>query len=190
MADEDDAAAQDALADLVEQDAAEQDTADTAEDDEGDAEQLGDPGKRALDRMKGERNAARKEREQLLQKLKEYEDQGKSETQRLQEAAEEAKGRAAKAEVSHRKLQVALDRAPEGASLTQIKAVAKRVTGETDEDLEADADELFALLAPKTEDKTRKPAGKPRETLSGGGDPEQEPDIKDPRKLADLIGRR
>jgi DNA-binding FrmR family transcriptional regulator len=124
----------------------------------------------------------------LKTKLKSFEDKDKTEVQRLGEAAEEAKTRAAKAEGNARRLQTAIDRAPEGASLTQIKAVAKRLHGETDEELESDADELFELLTPKQDNKKSMP-GKPKENLSGGGDPGEEPDERDPRKLADLIGR-
>lgn len=155
---------------------------------------LGDTGRKALDAMKRERNATRKALADAQAKLKEYTDRDKTDTERLTEAAEEAKSRAAKAEVNHRKLMTAMDRAPDGATLTQIKAVAKRLTGDTDEEMEADADDLYALLAPKQSDadtdKTKAPAGKPKERLRGGGDPDDnEPDEMDPRKLADLIGR-
>lgn len=156
-----------------------------------DADPLGDAGKRAIDAMKRERNAARKELADAQKKIKEFSDKDKTELQRLQESAEESKSRAAKAEVTHRKLQTAFDRAPEGASRDAIKAVAKRLAGETEEEMEADADELFALLVPAAAaDDTKKTLpGKPTEKLSGGGDPGEEPEEKDPRKLADLIGR-
>lgn len=157
-----------------------------------DKDNLGDAGKKALDAMKRERNAARKALADVQAKLKSYEDKGKTETERLAEAAEEAKSRASKAEETHRRLATAMDRAPEGATLAQIKAVAKRLSGDTEEELEADADELFALLAPKSdpdEDRKKPPAGRPKERLRGGGDPNDEPEEMDPRKLAELIGR-
>lgn len=149
---------------------------------------LGDAGKRAIDAMKRERNQSRKELAEALKKIKEHDDRDKTETQRLQETAEDAKTRAQAAEGASRKLQMALDRAPEGASLAHIKAVAKRLSGATEEELEADADEMFALFTPEQEKK--KLPGKPQENLSGGGDPSEEPEEKNPRKLADLIGRR
>jgi hypothetical protein len=166
----------------------------TGGDSEGDAAQLGDPGKRALDAMKRERNAAKKELADLKAQIKQYEDKDKTETQRLQEAAEDAKNRAGTAENDLRRLRTALDRAPENATLTQIRAVAKRLHGDTDDELEADADELFALLAPDkptddTTDRTPRVPGKPRETLRGGGEPDTDREETDPRKLADLIGR-
>lgn len=162
---------------------------------DNDKSDLGDAGKKALDAMKRERNAAKKALADVQAKLKSYEDKDKTETERLAEAAEEAKSRAAKAETTHRKLATAMDRAPEGATLAQIKAVAKRLSGDSEEEMEADADELFALLAPATSkedvDDRKKPLkGRPKERLRGGGDPDDdEPDEMDPRKLADLIGR-
>lgn len=165
---------------------------DTTSEEDGDASKLGDAGKRALDAMKREKNAAKKQTAELLAKLKNYEDKDKTEGQRLQEAAEDAKTRATKAESSARKLQMALDRAPEGATLAHIKAVAKRISGDSDEDLEADCDELFALFAPQKDNVTttkKEPPGKPKERLSGGGEPDDNPEEMDPRKLADSIGR-
>lgn len=164
----------------------------------GDANALRDPGKRALDSMKRERNAARKELADIRAELKKFQDKDKSEAQRLEEAREEATTRAAKAEERHKALTVAIDRAPAHATLAQVRAVAKRVRGDSEEDLESDADELFELLAPappqkdepKPDSRDRKVAGRPRERLRGGGDPDDEPDETDPRKLADLIRRR
>lgn len=156
--------------------------------DDGDAS-LGDAGKQAIDRMKRERNAAQKALKDANAKIKEYTDKDKTETQRLSETAEEAKGQAQAAQQNLRKLQAAMDQAPEGATLTQIRAVAKRLSGDSDEELEEDAKELFDLFTPSTSDKGKAPAGRPKEKLRGGGNPEEEPEETDPRKLADLIGR-
>lgn len=163
--------------------------------DRGDEAALGDAGKRALDAMKRERNAARKELGELRTKLKSHEDTNKTDLQRLQEARDEAANKASKAEERARALQIAMDRAPAHATLKQVQAVAKRVRGESEDDLETDADELFELLAPTpkepAEQKTeKKVASRPRERLRGGGDPEEEPEETDPRKLADAIRRR
>lgn len=163
------------------------------DDDDGDPSKLGDPGKRALDAMKRERNTARKELNDLKTQLKKYQDKDKTETERLTEARDEASGRAAKAEESFRALSVAMDRAPAHATLKHVRAVAKRLRGDSEEELEADADELFEMLAPapkeKDEPASRRVAGKPRERLRGGGDPEEEPEETDPRKLAEMIRR-
>lgn len=127
-----------------------------------------------------------KQLEPLAQKAQELEDASKTEAQRLSETAESHKTRADTAEATLSKLQVALEAAPDGASLAQVKAVAKRVSGATDEERAADAAELYELLGV-----TSKPTvkGKPREALRGGGDPDEEPEETDPRKLADRIGR-
>lgn len=172
------------------------DTDDNADDSKSGADSkdrdLGDAGKKAIDTMKRERNAARKALAEAQAKIKSYSDKDKTDAERLTEAADEAKSRASKAEQGFRKLQTAMDRAPEGATLAQIKAVAKRLSGDSDEEMEEDADELFALLAPPSDsdtDRRKPPAGKPKERLRGGGDPEDEPEEMDPRKLAGLIGR-
>jgi hypothetical protein len=127
-----------------------------------------------------------KQLEPLAQKAQELEDASKTEAQRLVEARDQFKSRADTAETQLSKLQVALEAAPDGASLAQVKAVAKRVSGSTDEERAADAAELYELLGV-----TSKPTvkGKPREALRGGGDPDEEPEETDPRKLADRIGR-
>lgn len=121
--------------------------------------------------------------------LKKYEDANKSESERLQEALAQHQSRAEKAESALRRREIAEQRAPEHATAAQIKAVAKRLAGESDEDLESDADELFALLAPAPEPKAKTPS-RPKERLRGGGDPDDEPEETDPRKLAALIPRR
>lgn len=188
--DPDDGPKDDDKPDPVDDDKSAQDDKDKPDD----APDLGDAGKKAIDAMKRERNAAKRELAEIRDKLKKYEDEGKSETQRLQEAAEEAKTRAGKAEAGLLRMQVALENAPEGATLAQIRAVAKRLAGESKEDMEADAEELFALVAPtrsEKDDGDKKPLPtKPREKLRGGGDPDDEPEVTDPRKLAALIGRQ
>lgn len=165
------------------------DDGDTKPDDKP---ELGDTGKKAIDAMKRERNAARKALADAQAELKKYSDRDKTDTERLTEAAEDAKSRAGKAETNLRKLTTAMERAPEGATLAQIRAVAKRLSGDSEEELEADADELFELLAPPStsdEGKRTAPSGKPTTSLKGGGDPNEEPEEMDPRKLAGLIGR-
>lgn len=123
------------------------------------------------------------------EKLKEYEDQGKSESQRLQEERDSHKTRAEKAEAALKRREIAEARAPEHVTVAQIKAVAKRLAGETDDDLESDADELFALLAPKPVETPKVPE-RPKERLRGGGDPDEESEENDPKKLAALVPRR
>ncbi|MCA1191622.1 hypothetical protein [Saccharopolyspora sp. 6V] len=166
---------------------------------EGDDQQQEEPrqdesGKDLADEVKKWKALARKHEgnskvnAEAARKLKELEDAQKSEQERQSDALEQYKTRADKAEAQLRKRTIAEDRAPEHASLAQIKAVAKRLSGDSDEDLEADADELFELLAP--EPSAPKVPSRPKESLRGGGDPDEPPEETDPRKLADMIRRR
>lgn len=123
-------------------------------------------------------------------KLKQYEDANKSESERLQEQLNSHQTRAEKAEAALKRREIAEERAPEHATPAQIRSVAKRLNGDSDEDLEADADELFALIAPAPEAKTPKTPARPKERLRGGGDPDEGTEETDPRKLAALIPRR
>lgn len=161
-------------------------------DDEGDdrdADKLGDAGKRALDRMKADRKAAEKKAADLEAELKKYRDKDKTETERLSESAQTATARAEKAETSFKALQAALEHAPEGATLEHVRKCARRIRGESDEELEADAAELYELMDIRKKDQP-KPGAKPRERLRPGGtDPEEPVEETDPRKLAALIKR-
>lgn len=119
-------------------------------------------------------------------KLKELEDRDKSDGEKLTERITAAEQRAAEAEARAMRLEV-------GASKGLSPAQVKRLVGTTKEELEADADELLADFAPATggaDDTKPTPDGRPKERLRGGGDPTEEPEETDPRKLADLIARR
>lgn len=122
--------------------------------------------------------------------LKKYEDANKSEAERLQEAVASHQTRAERAEAALKRREIAEDRAPEHATVAQIKAVAKRLAGESDDDLASDADELFALLAPAPAPATPKTPSRPKERLRGGAEPDEDPEETDPRKLAAQIPRR
>lgn len=174
-------------------DAVDADERGDGEGDDRDAEQLGDPGKRALDRMKAARKAAEKEASELKARLDKYENANKSELQRLTEERDQLRDASTKAVSKAKALEIALEAAPEHASLAQVRAVAKRVRGDNDDELEADATELFGLLAPAPEEKpSPKVAGsRPQPRLKGGtADPDEDPEETDPRKLAALITRR
>lgn len=120
-------------------------------------------------------------------KLKQFEDQGKSESERLQEDRDTHKSRAEKAEAALRRREIAENRAPEHATTAQIKAVAKRLAGDSDDDLEQDADELFALLAPAPV--VPKTPSRPKERLKGGSEPDEPVEETDPRRLAAAVPR-
>lgn len=163
------------------------------EDDSGD-EQLSPAGQRAYERVKEERRSFREERDRAKAELAEaqkalskYSDKDKSETQRLIEERDAAKADLAKATSSMKRREFAEETAPEHATAAQIRAVAKRLTGDTDAELEADAKELYALIAPEP---TKAPvSSKPKERLRGGGDPTEDAGEMDPKKLAALIPR-
>lgn len=165
-----------------------------SKDDGARDEHLSPAGQRAYERVKEERRSFREERDRAKAELAEaqrslskYSDKDKSETERLTAERDDLRGRVEKAEASMKRREFAEEFAPEHATAAQIRAVAKRLAGDTDEALEADAKELYALIAPEP----AKPpvSGKPRERLRGGGDPTDEPDEMDPKKLAARIGR-
>lgn len=120
-------------------------------------------------------------------KLKSYEDKDKTELERLTERATAAETAAAKATSQANAMRIAMDTAPEHATLAQVKAVARRIRGDDDDALETDAKELFEMLAP--EPKKSATPGKPREKLRGGSEPDEEPEETDGRKIAARIPR-
>ncbi|ABS03206.1 hypothetical protein [Kineococcus radiotolerans] len=130
-----------------------------------------------------------KELEPLAQKARELEEAGKSDLEKLSGERDSFRDRASSAEQRLSRLDVALEAAPEGISVTLLRQVAKRISGGTAEEMQADAEELFALLAPASA--PDRPAdvvpGRPKERLRGGSDPEDEPDEMDPAKLAAKI---
>lgn len=103
--------------------------------------ELGDAGKKALDAERREKRAAEKRAAELEARLKEFEDRDKTEIERLSERAEAAEKAAAALELRAVRLEVA---AEQGLSPAQ----AKRLVGETREELEADAKELLATFQP------------------------------------------
>lgn len=159
------------------------DEGDDEDDDESDSdadEQLGERGKRALDRMKEERKRLKAEMREMAEKVKKYEDSQKSESQRLSDDAASYKEKWTAAEQKLIRLEVASEK---GLSPKQ----AARLTGTTKEELEEDADELLEIFKPSAKEKANN--GKPKERLRGGGDPEEEPEESHPQKLAALIPR-
>lgn len=124
---------------------------------------------------------AAKENADAARRLAEIEESGKSEQERFAEARQAAEERATAAERETARLRVALRK-----GLTDVQA--RRLVGDTEEDLEADADELLATFAPARESDTELPT-LPRERLRAGARPEATPDETDPAKLAEAIPR-
>ena len=102
---------------------------------------LGDAGKKALDAERREKRAAEKRASDLEARLKEFEDRDKSEAQKLLERAEAAERRAQEIESHALRLEVAAEK-----GLTP--AQAKRLVGNTREELVADADDLLSSFQP------------------------------------------
>lgn len=121
-------------------------------------------------------------------KLAEIEDAKKTAEQKAADKAADLERRATTAELAAMRTDVALDKAPDGMPLSQIRKLAKRLTGATREELEADAAELFAEFAPaeKDEGDARR---RPRERLKAGAAPGAEPEENDPKKLAAAVPR-
>lgn len=168
--------------------AAADDSNDTAGQDDGEAPQ--ESGKDWEAEAKKWRELSRKNEKSFKTasaELKKYQDADKSESQRLQEDRDSHRSRAEKAELALKKRELAEELAPDHATAAQIRAVAKRMSGDDDDALEADAKELFELIAPKTAAKT---PSRPKEKLRGGSEPDEEPEPTDPRKLAAMIPRR
>lgn len=92
-------------------------------------------------------NKANKEAETLRLKLKEFEDRDKSDLEKLAEERNAEKARADQLELRATKLEIAAEK-----GLTP--AQAKRLVGETREELEADAQELLDTFKPASNDES------------------------------------
>jgi hypothetical protein len=120
-----------------------------------------------------------KENADAASKLTVLEDQQKSELQKLTEKAEQATRDAEAAQLKLLRLEVA-----SAKGLTPLQA--QRLQGGTRDEIESDADDLLAAFKPA--EPTKPPAGdKPKARLQPAGEPEDEPEETDPRKLADRI---
>jgi hypothetical protein len=123
---------------------------------------------------------ANKEAEQYRLKVKEYEDSQKSDQDRQAERLAELESTAKSSSLEAARLRVALRK---GLTETQ----AKRLVGDSEEDLEADADELVATFAPPENDAALQ--RRPQERLRPGASPSAGPE-KSPAELADAVLKR
>lgn len=152
---------------------------------------LGDAGKKALDEERKARRDAEKKAKDLEDRLKSIEDKDKSEVERLTEQIatltkerDSAVGRADR-------LEIAVTKSLDEDKALRITSAAKRLTGATREELEADADEfLTAFAAPNGEPKPT-PPGKPREQLRpGNNDPDAPVEETDVKKIGERMFSR
>ena len=126
-----------------------------------------------------------KEIDKLKTQLQAYADRDKTDAQRATDKMTAAEKDATDAKREAMRLRVALRK---GLTETQ----AKRLVGDTEEDLEADAEELLASFQPANEEAEPKggtPSGRPKERLRSGAAPDEEPDETDPAKLAAKVPR-
>ena len=174
------------------------DTGDT-DDTSGDHEQQPAPPwgddfnpERAWNTIKSQREEAarlKREKQELAGRLQQFEDANKSELEKAQEAATSATQRASAAEAAALQIEVALDKAPEGMPIAQVRKLAKRLTGTNREELEADAEELFADFVPAEDDQASS-SSRPRERLRPGAAPGGEPEETNPAKLAEMVSEQ
>jgi hypothetical protein len=114
--------------------------------------------------------------------LKKLQDADKTESQKLAEDREAHKSRAEQAEGELMRLRVGLRK-----NLTE--AQAKRLIGTTEEELEADADELLATFGAQPSGEAPVSTTRPTENLRGGGNPDTDPE-PDLKKVLSDIPRR
>ena len=139
--------------------------------------------KKALDAERKARREAEAKLKDVTDRLTAIEDKDKSEVDRLTGKVAQLEKDLASATAKADRYEVALDK---GLDMTR----AKRLTGTTREELEADAEELAGWTAPgKGGSGGGGTPAKPVEDLGGGGDPTEEPEETDPRKLAAGIPR-
>lgn len=143
---------------------------------------LGDAGKKALDAERKARRDAEKALAEAQAQLKELSDKDKSETDKLRDELSTLKQErdAAAAKVLRSEIAMA-----KGLTAAQ----AKRLVGSTQEELEADADEILEAFPAASGGAKPPPSQKPNPTLRGGSDPEDGPTETDPAKLAATVPR-
>jgi hypothetical protein len=158
--------------------------------DGGDGEPAGGEGEEELDldrakakiaKANQEAAALRKRAKEAEAKVKGFEDQNKTETEKLTEQAAANEKAASEATLEAARLRVALRK---GLTETQ----AKRLVGETEEELEQDADDLIKDFGGGQEPDNNN-GRTPRERLRPGAVPSSEPEETDPAKLAAQVPR-
>lgn len=122
--------------------------------------------------------ARAKENSAAAARLTELENAQKTEAEKTTERLTAAERKAADAELASLRLDVALDKAPDGMPIAQVRKLAKRLTGATREELESDAAELFADFKPAAGASARRPV----ESLKPGALPAGESGAGDPNE--------
>lgn len=152
--------------------------------DNPDSNGLAAAGRKALDAERRTRRDAEKRAKDLETRLKAIEDRDKSETERLTETNAQLTRDLTAATVAGARMKVAFAK-----GLTANEA--KRLIGDTEEDLAVDADEMLADR--RADEQSRSgppPGGRPREQLKpGNGDPDVPADDTDIRAIGERMFR-
>lgn len=139
-----------------------------------------------IQNVRGDADKLKKERDAFATQVKEHEDKTKTEAQKLEERASNAESGLSTAQRETARLRIALKK-----NLTETQA--KRLVGDTEEELEADADELLASFKDDETDEGSGGGGErrtPKPRMRTGAAPNSEPEETDPEKLAELVPRR
>lgn len=147
-----------------------------------------DRAKKLINDLRSDKKKTQDALDEIRSELKKHEDAKKSDTEKLTERADNAEKSAADATGQLLRLEVALDNAPEGMPLAEVRKLAKRLSGSTKEELEADAAEFFESFKGDGGD-GQDPARRPKERLRPGAAPGAEPEETDPAKLAGQVSR-
>lgn len=165
------------------------DGSDTGGDVGDDDEPLGEAGKKALERERRARREAEARLREVEAKLEEHEGEKKSDVERATDRIATLERELAETRREALRLEVAMAK---GLTAAQ----ARRLAGNTREELEADADELLELFGGRTggssatgDDDRRPPRKRPTPDLRGGVDPTEPVEDTDPAKLAARIPR-
>lgn len=140
-----------------------------------------------IEGLRADTAKAKADRDAAQAKIQQHERANESAQEKASREKAEAEKRATAAEGQALRLDVALDKAPEGMTIAQVRKLAKRLSGSTREELEADAAELFEDFDGNGgggEDPPRRPKERLR-SGAGGSEPEE----NDPKKLAEQVSR-
>lgn len=162
-------------------------TEEVTEDVETDVEEIAaqaekpDAVSNAIKRERDAAKAAKAERDEALARIKEFEDAQKSEEEKRAEALESAKAEAETYKARIHELEVKQRRAEVAAAKNLPPKLAVRLTGETVEEIEADADSLL-------EDLGTLPGEPPPPGDGGARTPVQPKDLDDQIREAEKAG--
>lgn len=133
-----------------------------------------------IQNLRTEKTQAQQDRDTFKGKVEEFENAGKSETERLTGDRDTHKSRADTAEGKLMRLEIGLDK-----GLTPAQCA--RLVGSTEDELKADADKFLAELPSGSGQAP--PSRRPRERMPSGGSDPEEPADEDPEKIAARVGR-